>query len=102
MRPPTAWALCHHFENPLFEAALEHVVPNPDCFVGSMNREAAVLGWFLVDKIKRSCRRSSGNVLGGVEKPHMSDHVKLYRGEASLLTPEMALYMLRVYTNGGA
>jgi len=54
MRPPTAWALCHHFENPLFEAALEHVVPNPDCFVGSMNREAAVLGWFIVDKIKRS------------------------------------------------
>ncbi|MCX5829814.1 MAG: DUF354 domain-containing protein [Deltaproteobacteria bacterium] len=44
MRLPATRALYHHFENPLFEAALEHVVSNPDCFVGSMNREAAVLG----------------------------------------------------------
>ena len=38
MRPPATWALYHHFENPLFEAALEHVVSNPDCFVVFMPR----------------------------------------------------------------
>jgi len=30
--------LYHHFENPLFEAALEHVVSYPDCFVVFMPR----------------------------------------------------------------
>ncbi|MCX5814206.1 MAG: DUF354 domain-containing protein [Proteobacteria bacterium] len=33
MRPPGSWGLYHHFENPLFEKALEHVAKKPDTYV---------------------------------------------------------------------
>ena len=33
MRPPGTWALYHHFENPLFDKALDHVVKIKDVYI---------------------------------------------------------------------
>ncbi len=33
MRPPGTWALYHHFENPLFEKALDHVIETANTYV---------------------------------------------------------------------
>ncbi len=32
LRPPGTWGLYHHFENPLFDQALDHVVKTPDAY----------------------------------------------------------------------
>ena len=41
MRPPGTWALYHHFENPLFDVALEHVANTPETQIVFLPRIAS-------------------------------------------------------------
>ena len=41
MRPPGTWGLYHHFENPIFEAALEYVAGHKNCHVIFLPRVAS-------------------------------------------------------------